>query len=75
MKAIALLLLLAVAPAGCDPNTVPAADRATICEALIGPITYNSFNKSSQRYAAVILAMDLKQRNQVWTQLGCRVQP
>jgi hypothetical protein len=72
MKAVALLALLAVAPASCNPNNVPAADRATICEALIGPLRYNTANKASQRYAAVLLAMDLKQRNQVWTALGCR---
>lgn len=57
--------------AACDPNTLPPKTISPICHALIGPIPYNSTNKMSKRFAAALLAMDLKQRNQVGVNLGC----
>jgi len=69
----AAILLLALALAGCqhtDANLRPS-DTSAICQALIGPIKYNSQKKDSSRYAAAVLALDLKQRNQVGQALRC----
>jgi hypothetical protein len=60
--------------AGCDlKSQLPPSSIAPICRALIGPIKYTSTLKSpmSKRFAAALLAMDLKQRNQVGVNLGC----
>jgi hypothetical protein len=72
-RAIKLLPLLIVAAlvAGCDPQDLTPAQTKAICHAMIGPIRYNSLNPQSKRYAAIYLAMDLKQRNQVYTGLRC----
>jgi hypothetical protein len=70
MKYAVIAILLAAAPQGCDPNFSPA-QRAALCQVLIGPIKYNTYNKNSHRYAADQLAPDLKQHNQVGTRLGC----
>ena len=66
-----LLILLSLMLAACDPKELPPSAIAPICEALVGPIKYNSTDKMSQRYAAALLAMDLKQRNQIGRKLGC----
>lgn len=42
-----------------------------VCTALIGPIKYNTYKKTSRRYAGPDLAPDLKARNQVGQGLGC----
>lgn len=42
-----------------------------VCTALIGPIHYNTFKRTSPRYAARQLAPDLKKRNDVGRYLGC----
>lgn len=57
--------------AGCTPQDLSPAQTKTICRALVGPIKYNTYNTASQRYAAILLALDLKQRNQIWTALHC----
>lgn len=64
---IPLLLLLTA----CDPKDLPPASVADICTALIGPISYNSSNPASKRYAAYLLALDLHQRNEVGRRLKC----
>lgn len=69
-----LPLILVLALAGCDPQNLTPAQVKAICHAMIGPIRYNSLNKQSKRYAAIYLAMDLKQRNQVYVGLGCAYQ-
>lgn len=58
---------------GCDLSSydLTKADTPAICKALIGPIKYNTYNKLSKRYAAILLAMDLRQRNEVWQALHC----
>jgi len=71
MKNLMILLVASVLLAGCDESALGPGQRTAICNALIGPIRYNTFNKASQRYAAILLAMDLKQRNQVGQRLGC----
>jgi len=70
MKYAIILLLLAAAPAGCNPVLSPTTLQS-ICTALIGPIYYNTTTKTSSRYAGRVLGMDLKQRNQVGQRLGC----
>jgi hypothetical protein len=67
---IALLLMGAAGPVGCTPNLSPAGLHA-ICNALVGPIRYNTYNRASGRYAGPILGLDLKQRNQIGQRLGC----
>lgn len=49
----------------------PTQSSAPVCDALIGPIKYNSRNPKSRRHAGPDLAPDLKQRNQVGQNLGC----
>ncbi len=71
MKKLLPILMLAPLVGGCDPGALPPATLAPICEALGDPLKYNSSNKMSQRYAAALLAMDLKQRNQVGRNLHC----
>jgi len=62
-----LFLLLS----GCELDNLTPVQRNTLCSVLIGPISYNTYNKLSQRYAAILLASDLKQRNQVGVYLHC----
>ena len=72
IKFIALLGALALG--GCDPDTYLApSQKVAICDALLGPIYYNTYNSKSGRYSGHILALDLKQRNQIWDGLGCKV--
>lgn len=65
--------MIAVTLAGCGPEgRLPSPrDTSSICKALIGPIKYNSLDKDSKRFAAQVLALDLKQRNQVGVALRC----
>lgn len=74
MKYIApvlVILSLAIVLAGCDTSQLPPSSIAPICKALIGPIKYNTYNPASKRYAAYLLSLDLKSRNQVGRSLGC----
>ena len=68
-----ILIPVAVLLGGCpgDDAQLPPSAIAPICKALIGPIKYNSQSPMSKRFAAALLAMDLKQRNQVGRNLGC----
>lgn len=50
-------------------GTVPTNNP--VCEALVGPIHYNSSNKRSLRYAGKDLAPDLAVRNRVGENLHC----
>jgi hypothetical protein len=65
----ATLLMGAADPGGCVQMS-PAGLHA-VCSALVGPIVYNTYNRTSGRYAGPILGMDLKQRNQIGQRLGC----
>lgn len=61
-----------LALSGCAGGVKPSLDQIKpVCDALIGPIKYNSTVKTSQRYAGPQLAPDLKSRNQVGLWLGC----
>ena len=66
------LFAASVILAGCATlSQLPPSALAPICKALIGPIKYNSLSPTSKRFAAALLAVDLKQRNQVGRNLGC----
>lgn len=72
MRPIFLVLTLALALGGCDPQqALGPAGFTAICTALVGPIKYNTYNHKSGRFAGPILGMDLKQRNQIGRRLGC----
>jgi hypothetical protein len=66
------LFVASVILAACATTSqLPPSAIAPICKAMIGPIKYNSLDSKSKRFAAALLAMDLKQRNQVGRNLGC----
>ena len=72
MKTLALsIIFCAFALAACTPADLTTVQRNTICTALQNPIKYNTYNKASARYAAWLLAADLKTRNQVGQALRC----
>lgn len=66
----ALIGSLALLLAGCQTDGQVSAIKP-ICDAMIGPILYNSTNPKSRRHAGPDLAPDLKQRNQVGQNLNC----
>jgi hypothetical protein len=68
---ISIALLGAFLLTGCDLDNLNPKQTSTVCKALIGPIKYNTYNKLSQRYAAMLLASDLQQRNLVGQYLKC----
>lgn len=70
MRAI-LPLLGALALGGCVTTSGQVESIKPICDALIGPIKYNSAHLASLRHAGPALAPDLKKRNQVGRKLGC----
>lgn len=57
--------------AGCGIEDIPPSAIPPICDALVGPIKYNTRNKMSERYAAYLLSLDLHQRNEIGRKLGC----
>ena len=71
------LLMVAVLLTGCqttddlDPRLLNPTNRSAVCEALVGPIQYNSQNPKSGRHAGAVLVPDLKQRNQIGQALRC----
>lgn len=67
----AIVIVVALLLVGCARDPLEPSSAAPVCKALIGPIHYNSRNKTSRRYAGPALVPDLKQRNQVGQQLGC----
>lgn len=71
MTARIISVLLALALCGCATTDGTVQGLAPICDALIGPIKYNSTKVTSARHAGPDLAKDLKQRNQVGQRLGC----
>src|SRR5665213_595092 len=64
-------LLAALTLGGCDPSDLSPATRQSLCAALVGPIRYNTYHPKSGRYSGPVLALDLKQRNQIGQRLGC----
>ena len=71
MGRISLVFCVVGLLAGCVPEDLTPTQTRTICRAMVGPIRYNTYDKQSQRYAAVLLALDLNQRNQIYTRLHC----
>lgn len=66
------VLALGLTLSGCFQATMQAARKtAPVCDALIGPIRYNSTVRTSARFAGPALAPDLNQRNQVGRNLRC----
>ena len=55
----------------CTPNDLTPVQRNTICNALVGPIRYNTYDPKSGRYSGHVLALDLKVRNQIGQALKC----
>jgi hypothetical protein len=70
MKWLSILGFVSLA-AACTPQDLTPAQTRSICHAMVGPIRYNTYDKTSQRYAAQLLALDLKQRNQIYVALKC----
>jgi hypothetical protein len=71
-KGILILVVAGLALGGCAHTGVrPTPTLTPACTALIGPIKYNTYVRTSRRYAGPDLAGDLKQRNQVGQFLGC----
>ena len=68
---LTIAIALAFALGGCVTTHGKVEGLEPVCEALIGPIKYNSTKTSSPRHAGSELAKDLKQRNQVGERLGC----
>lgn len=68
-----LILPALLALAGCvtTGNELRPTDKSAVCRALVDPIKYNSRNPKSRRYAGDLLALDLKQRNQIGQNLRC----
>lgn len=70
IRVISILALLGLLT-GCATVPGPTASRTPVCDALVGPIKYNSTTRTSARFAGPALAPDLNQRNQVGINLRC----
>lgn len=70
-----IILLGGLLLSACTPQDLTPVQRATICRALVKGIPYNTYNKESQRYAGMLLALDVKQHNQIWLALHCGKAP
>jgi hypothetical protein len=55
---------------GCQTTDGTPSLKA-ICDATLGPISYNSTVLKSRRHAGPDLVLDLKEHNQVGRSLGC----
>ena len=76
MKSLAVgIIFCAFALVACTPEDLTPVQRQTICSALVKGIPYNTYDKNSQRYAAALLALDVKQHNQIWLALHCGKAP
>ena len=72
MKTLVLsIIFCAFALAACTPEDLTPVQRNTICNALVGPIRYNTYDPTSGRYSGHVLALDLKVRNQIGQALRC----
>ena len=74
MGRIGIIVLLGLLSA-CTPQDLTPVQRATICHALVKGIPYNTYDKESLRYAGMLLALDVKQHNQIWLSLKCGKAP
>lgn len=71
IRAISLMLVLVLGGCATTGTLVPSQTKAPVCEALVGPIKYNSTTKTSRRFAGPDLAPDLAVRNRVGKNLRC----
>lgn len=71
---VGLVFLVGTMLSGCagDLDKLRTTSTTPVCTALIGPIKYNTQKRTSLRFAGPKLAPDLKQRNQVGQNLGCK---
>lgn len=60
--------VLCIVLAGC---TTDGVTPKAVCDALLGPIRYNSTNPKSERFAGRKLAPDIAEHNRVGTNLAC----
>lgn len=67
-----ILLGLVLMLSGCQ-HTGPGRTLKPqpICDALVGPIKYNSKNPKSLRFAGQTLVLDLRLRNRIGAALNC----
>ena len=70
MKAI-VIILLALAVAGCQTDGTTRSVIRDVCPALTHPIKYTSKNRKSDYYAARKLAPQLAEKNAVGVNLRC----
>jgi hypothetical protein len=70
IKYLPLCILLLVL-GGCVTDGVSPTALQPICGALVGPIRYNTYVKTSARYSGAALAADLKLRNNIGRNIGC----
>lgn len=73
MRKFVILAAVGLLLGGCNlaKYNLTRASVPAICQALIGPIKYNTYNRLSKRFAGYLLAMDLQQRNEVGHELHC----
>ena len=72
MKSLAVgIIFCTFALVACTPEDLTPVQRNTICNALVGPIRYNTYDPTSGRYSGHVLALDLKVRNQIGQALRC----
>lgn len=71
MIARAISVVLALALGGCITTSQSTRTTTPVCDALVGPIKYNSTVKTSRRFAGPDLAPDLVVRNRVGMNLRC----
>lgn len=71
IRKISVIAALFLLTACGDKTTLDPSSRSAVCEALVGPIRYNTANAKSRRHAGDLLGLDLKQRNQIGQSLGC----
>jgi hypothetical protein len=71
MKYLAPLLIILSLVSGCATFQPRPPQISLICKALVGPLKYNTYDPKSKRFAAALLALDLKKRNQIGQALHC----
>lgn len=71
MKRLIWIVPILLFISACTPDDLTPVQRNTICNALVGPIRYNTYDPNSGRYSGHILAVDLKLRNQIGQALRC----
>lgn len=71
MQRVILVGAIALTLAGCAGQLPSPTDTNAVCDALVGPIRYNTYKPQSRRFAGPDLAKDLSVRNKVGEGLSC----